>query len=162
MPAGIIELEHRITAPPDVVFRYFTDASLHTAWQPGDPELDARPGGIYKVPAGPGMTMLGEYVEVTPPTRIVLTWGWEDTTGRLPADIAVVTPGSTKVEIDLVPDGDNTIVRLTHTGFPDGASLPPHHAGWRIYLEGLATHVAGGDTSHLTDPGSNLYRPWGP
>lgn len=161
MPAGIIEIEHHVDAAPAEVFDYFVDGAKHVAWQGGGAELDARPGGIYKVPAGPGMTMLGEYVEVDPPNRIVLKWGWQDSTGHLPPDIAVVTPGSTLVEITFTADATGTTVHLTHSGFPDGASLPPHHAGWRIYLEGLATHISGGDTSTLTEQSSSLYRPWG-
>lgn len=161
MPAGIVELEHAIAAAPDVVFSYFTDGARHLAWQGGTAEIDARPGGIYRVPAGPGMTMVGEYVEVDPPNRIVLRWGWEDTTGHLPPDIACVTPGSTTVEIDFVAHDDGTIVRLRHTGFPEAAALPPHHAGWRIYLEGLATHLAGGDTTALNEASATMYRPWG-
>ena len=40
-------------------------------------ELDARPGGNFRVQVLPGHTARGRFVELDPPRRLVYTWGWE-------------------------------------------------------------------------------------
>jgi uncharacterized protein YndB with AHSA1/START domain len=72
---------------------------------------------------------------VEPPSRLVFTWGWEGD-GDLP-------PGSSTVEITLIPDGDDTLVRLRHTGLPTQESRTLHAAGWDHYLGRLARAAAG-------------------
>ena len=81
--------------------------------------------------------MLGEYVLVEPPSRVVFTWGWEGNPD--------LPPGSTTVEITLVPDGDGTIVRLRHGGLPDDDWREQHVGGWRRYLDRLTVAGAGGE-----------------
>jgi uncharacterized protein YndB with AHSA1/START domain len=75
------------------------------------------------------------YVEVTPYERIVITWGW---------DSGPVTPGSTRVEIDFIPDGTATILRLRHFGL-DADGMTSHEMGWTHYLPRLVIAAAGGD-----------------
>jgi uncharacterized protein YndB with AHSA1/START domain len=53
--------------------------------------LDPRPGGTFRVEANGRDVVIGEYVEVDPPHRVVFTWGFE---GADP----FVAPGSTRVE----------------------------------------------------------------
>ena len=101
--------------------------------------LDPRPGGIYRVDVVPGSIAVGEFVELDPPRRLVLTWGWEPRADR-PDNVA---PGSTTVEFQLVPSGDGTMLRLTHRGLP--ASDTGHGHGWDHYLDRLAVAAAGGD-----------------
>jgi hypothetical protein len=74
-------------------------------------------------------TVLGEYV-VVDPLPLIFTWGWEDSS-ELP-------PGSSTVEITLIPDGDGTLIRLRHTGLPSEESRALHAAGWSHYLERLS------------------------
>ena len=78
-----------------------------------DATVEASPGGVYRVNVTGTNHAVGEYVEIDPPRRVVFTWGWEGDE-QLP-------PGSSTVTIELVPDGDATIVRLTHSGLPEGA-----------------------------------------
>jgi uncharacterized protein YndB with AHSA1/START domain len=79
----------------------------------------------------------GKYVEVVPNKRVVFTWGWAAANHPVPA-------GSSRVEIDLVADGKETIVKLRHTGLPEPA-MAPHAEGWKLYLNRLAIVGAGGD-----------------
>jgi uncharacterized protein YndB with AHSA1/START domain len=79
----------------------------------------------------------GHFVEVDPPRRIVFTWGWE-------VDGSPVPPGSSTVEIDLLPDPAGTRVRLTHRGLPPPEGLL-HEEGWIHYVDRLAIVAAGGD-----------------
>ena len=99
--------------------------------------LDPRPGGACRVEVN-GSVMLGEFVEVEPYSRIVLTWGWEQ-------EIFSVPPQSTEVEVSFTPDGRGTIVRLVHRRLPNAAAAAFHGAGWENYLERLAVAAAGAD-----------------
>ena len=135
-PFGL-ELEARIRARPDAVFPYFTDPALYRRWQGADAELDARPGGVYRVWM-PGQAMVeGTYLIVEPPDRVVFTWGWVGN--------AAVPPGSTTVEVTLTADGDETVIRLVHRGLPTELSRDEHAGGWRHYLARLTVAARGGD-----------------
>jgi hypothetical protein len=48
------------------------------------------------------------------------------------------------VEVELIPQGDGTLVRLTHRDLPPG-EVPAHQAGWSHYLDRLAVCAGGGD-----------------
>jgi len=135
---GLFEGETRVEAPPDVVYRYLTDPELYVRWGGRKAELDPRPGGIYRVELNPGFVSLGEYAEASPPTRLAYTFGWET------EDEHPIPPGSTLVEIDLVPDGDATLVRIKHSGLPEDA-VDDHREGWSVYFARLAIAAPGGD-----------------
>ncbi|HEY7401864.1 MAG TPA: SRPBCC family protein [Actinomycetota bacterium] len=137
MSANVVELELRLGAPPDEVFLYLTDPERYVRWQGVKAELDPRPGGVFKVWMDANAVARGEYVAVEPPHRVVFTWGWE-------GDEAV-PPGSTTVELTLVPDGDGTVLSLRHTGLPDGKAAAMHEEGWRFFTDRLAIAVRGED-----------------
>jgi uncharacterized protein YndB with AHSA1/START domain len=141
-----IEHEVRVAARPEIVFAYFTDPTKLTQWMGAQATLDPRPGGVCRIafqgsataPAGETAgVMMGEFVEVDPPRRVVLTWGWETELMELP-------PQSTGVEVSLTPEGDETVVRLVHRQLPPPA-VDFHRAGWSHYLPRLAIVAAGGD-----------------
>lgn len=131
-----VEHQVRVDASPEVVFEYFTDPAKLVRWMGADATLDPRPGGVCRVDIN-GAVMLGEFVQVAFPWRIVITWGWEQRLFEVP-------PQSTAVEVSLTPDGEGTVVRLTHCRLPAGA-LPFHTAGWRHYMERLAVAAGGGE-----------------
>lgn len=54
-------------------------------------------------------------------------------------------PGSSRVEISLVEDGDGTIVRLRHLDLPTPEERESHARGWQHYLTRLTTAGPGGD-----------------
>lgn len=82
--------------------------------------------------------MRGEYLELVPHERIVFSFGWDPTESA--PDIA---PGSTRVEVSLTPDGDDTILTLRHTGLPV-AFVDEHRTGWAHFLPLLAAATKGG------------------
>jgi uncharacterized protein YndB with AHSA1/START domain len=143
---GVIELERRIAARPETVFSYFTDPERYRRWQGVDAELDPRPGGLFRVTmTGRSRTVArGVYVEVEPPTRLVFTWGWEPIDGA-PDGMTGVLPGTSTVEVELVADGDATILRMRHSGLPTDAACQFHTAGWDLTLDRLVVAAAGGD-----------------
>jgi uncharacterized protein YndB with AHSA1/START domain len=137
-------VERRVSVPPDQVFVYFTDAERWLRWQGTDAQVELRPGGVWRVNVTGDGYASGRIVEVVDNQRIVFTWGWE-------RDDMPVPPGSSTVSIDLLPDGEGTIIRLTHSGLPPD-SIEIHRAGWENYMTRLATV---GDGS---DPGPDPFR----
>jgi uncharacterized protein YndB with AHSA1/START domain len=132
---SVIEHEVRVAASPETVFAYFTDPTRMVQWMGTEATLDPRPGGICRVnPAGHG-AMLGEFVAVDPPHRIVFTWGWE-------TEIFATPPQSTVVEVSLKPEGESTVVHLAHRRLQPQA-VTFHRSGWEHYLPRLALVAAG-------------------
>jgi uncharacterized protein YndB with AHSA1/START domain len=131
-----VTAEIRIDAKPEAVFPFLTEPELIVRWKGVDARVEAVPGGEYRVRVTARNIAVGEYVAVEPPSRVVFTWGWEGD--------ELLPPGSSTVEIELVPDGDGTIVRLTHSDLPDGADAAQRE-GWEHFLPRLATVAAGGD-----------------
>jgi uncharacterized protein YndB with AHSA1/START domain len=132
-----ITVERRIKARPDTVFSFFTEPGLWLSWMGCSGEFDPRPGGSYRMNVTGTAAASGHFVEITPYRRIVFTFGWE-------ADGDPVPPGTSTVEITLEPDGEDTIVRLTHRDLP-GQARAPHQAGWNHYLGRLAARAEGRD-----------------
>ena len=127
---GAIEISQRIEAPPDIVFAYLTDSQRFARWMGVGAELDPRPGGRYRIDVDGQHIASGEYQELDPPRRLVMTWGWE---GH-----PTVPPGSTTVEITLTPDRGATVLRLRHLGLPDEGERRVHTDGWERYTRQLA------------------------
>jgi uncharacterized protein YndB with AHSA1/START domain len=133
---GAIEITQRIEASPDIVFAYLTDSHRFVKWMGVGAELDARPGGRFRIDVDGVHIASGEYQEIDPPRRLVMSWGWE---GH-----ATVPPGSTTVEITLTPERGATVLRLRHLGLPDEGERHQHSEGWRLYSSQLARSVAAG------------------
>lgn len=146
----VVEREVRIAARPETVFAFFTDPDKMVRWKGRSADLDPRPGGIYRVEISDQVIVRGEYVEVSPPTRVVFTWGWEGQEAN-PSEPHAVPPGSSRVEVSLEPDGDGTLVRLRHLDLPE-ASREIHGQGWDLYLGRLAVAAAGGDPGPEPNP----------
>jgi len=137
-----IFIRQHIAAPPSTVYRYLTESEKWAQWQGASASLDARPGGIFSMIMGNGMSARGQFVELVPGKRVVFTWGWVDRPG--------IPPGSTTVEIELTEEADGTLLMLTHREVPgDEAGL--QKMGWTHYLPRLALVAAGDDPG--TDAG---------
>ncbi|MFQ6019740.1 MAG: SRPBCC domain-containing protein [Dehalococcoidia bacterium] len=133
----VVEMEVRIAARPETIFSFFTDPAKMMRWKGISATLDPQPGGIYRVDMNGRDVAHGEYLEVVPHSRVVFTWGWEGGGSPLP-------PGSSTVEVTLVPDGDSTIVRLQHRGL-SAEQRDAHAEGWNHYLPRLVTAAEGRD-----------------
>lgn len=127
----IVATEH-IKAPPEVIFPYFTDPALIVKWIGDRAVLDPQPGGVFSLDMGEA-TAHGAYITVDPPYRVAFSWG-------IPGS-DTLPPGESTVEVVLTPDGDDTIVVLTHRGLPP-AHIGTHRAGWEHRL-GLLRAAAG-------------------
>lgn len=124
-----VDVEIRVRARPETVFAYFTDAARYRTWMGDSAVLDPRPGGRYQVSFPGRPDVQGEYLVVSPPDRLVFTWGW--------AGSDTIPPGSTTVTVTLTPDGDETVVRLVHAGLPTDGDQAQHREGWQYFLDRL-------------------------
>jgi len=141
-----LEREILIDASPETIFGFLTDPEKHTQWEGTEAQLDPRPGGVYRVVIAGEYVAAGEFVEVVPNERVVLTFGW-DMEGN------PIKPGSTTVEFTLHAEGGKTRLHLRHTGLPDADAVQLHTHGWDHYLGRLAVVAAGGDAGPDTGPG---------
>lgn len=139
-----IVLEQRINALPSTVYEYLTNADKWKRWQGVDATLDARVGGVFSMLMENGMNARGAFVELVPERRVVFTWGWVDRPG--------IPPGSTTVEIDLRPDGSDTVLVLTHRSVPEDETAS-QQMGWTHYLPRLALAATGLDPGRDAGPG---------
>ena len=132
--------EIHIDATPNTVFGFFTEADKLTRWLASEATLDPRPGGVcHQVHPGEDRSsgpyhMRGEFVEVSPPERVVFTWGFTN------PDVGV-PPGSSVVEVTLLPEDGGTRLRLVHRDLP-AAAIEDHAGGWTTMLDRLAAAVA--------------------
>jgi uncharacterized protein YndB with AHSA1/START domain len=122
-----------IQATPAIVFDFLTDTPRCAAWWGAGSEIDARPGGQMKICYPGGTEAVGEILEVTPPERIVFTYGY--------ASGKMIPPGGSRVTIELEPLGAATRLRLTHE-VDDEAVRNDHIQGWRYQLSLFANVVA--------------------
>lgn len=130
-----------IAAPIELVFQHLVTPSGMTAWMGQHARLRPEPGGEFSVDIN-GYLVRGEYIEVEPPRRVVVSWGMEG--------IADLPPGSSRVEFTLTPSPAGTTVSLRHTGLPESRSKR-HAAGWANYLARLDSAARG------TDPGPDKW-----
>ena len=141
----LVELEHRVVGTPNEVFEYFVDPDKFRRWQGVEVELDPRPGGAFHISSVPEVWTRGSYVVVDRPERIVITWGFESNGPSLPRGLAQVPVASSTVEFTFRADGQDTIIRVRHSGLPTEEAQWAHEQGWRTYLPRLETLRAGGD-----------------
>lgn len=131
---GSIEREMTIAARPETVFAYFVDPERIVRWMGKTAELDATPGGLFRIDYNGKDIVRGAFVEVDPPHRVVFTWGWE-----APGD--ATPPGASTVEVTLTAEDGGTRLRLRHSGLPVDA-VDGHAEGWDYFLPTLVEAAA--------------------
>ena len=147
MPRSPLVLERTLKAPPEVVFRHWSDPESLSIWMRPEPtmspakvEVDFRVGGRFRI------TMMGEqeyvqhgeYLEIEPGRRIVFSWISE-----------WMPPGEqeTLLSLSLSPVGDNeTRLLLVHESLPDSDSYDGHEGGWSRILDGFADQLSAPQT----------------
>ena len=146
--AGIIArpsltLKRRLNAPPEKVYAAWTDPQKIARWfgpasvKAGSEQasIDARVGGRYCVSftmeSGEYHEVGGVYREMVPNARLVFSWAWHSTPER-----------QSLVTVLLKPDGDGTLLTLTHEQFFDSAARDGHQRGWNGALEKLGNYLA--------------------
>jgi uncharacterized protein YndB with AHSA1/START domain len=97
-------------------------------------EADVRVGGRYRMvmksPDGEQHDVSGVYREVVPGEKLAFTWAWKSTPER-----------ESLVTVTVKPDGDGTLLTLTHEQFFDDDARDRHQHGWTGALDKLGLFV---------------------
>jgi uncharacterized protein YndB with AHSA1/START domain len=128
-----VEQTIRIEAPRRRVFALLTDVTEMPRWFP-IVTFEPRVGGRFEAIKGEWEAE-GKVIEFEPPRAVAYTWDWRNQP----------IGARTEVRFELEEDGEGTIVRLTHRGFPEQAQKESHTRGWSYYAERLKTVAEGGD-----------------
>jgi uncharacterized protein YndB with AHSA1/START domain len=135
-----LRLERTFNASAQAVFDAWTSAEVLRRWWPAGSdwetpvaEVDARMGGslrlVMRSPNGEEFGGSGEYLEFTPPERLVFTWTWDGHEAH---------EGTQLVEVEFRErhDGTTTVV-LTNRGLRDEESKRSHRHGWEASFDNL-------------------------
>jgi uncharacterized protein YndB with AHSA1/START domain len=137
-----IRLHRVLRAPPERVYRAFLDADALAKWLPPNGftakvhHMDARVGGSFRMSftnfgTGHSHAFGGEYLELTPHTRIRYTDQFDDPN----------LPGVITVTVELKPVLCGTELNVVQEGIPE--IIPPEmcYIGWQESLVTLAMLV---------------------
>lgn len=122
-----------IDAAPDIVFAYLTEGERMALWSGMAAELDARPGGLFRLDMGRGGILQGRFLEVARPGRIVYEVGAAEHGPEM----------MSRVEITLSPEVDGTRVDVVHDALPPPFQ-PVASRGWDHHLARLSVVATGG------------------
>jgi len=130
----VFATEVDLPAPPAEVFRHLTEPAAMIRWMGQHATLKPVPGGAFEIDIN-GVPVRGQYLEIDPPHRVLVSWGV--------AGNPSMPPGATEVEFTLTPTPAGTRLRLIHRGLPPSQE-DIHAAGWQHFLARL-THATAGD-----------------
>jgi uncharacterized protein YndB with AHSA1/START domain len=137
-PIAAVHVTRTFAAPREQVFRAWADAEAMGQWfgSKSSVQSDVRVGGSYRIavklpPTGRTVHVVGTYLEVEPPQRLVFTFAWE----RMPIMFGM---GDSKVTVRFRELEGETEVRLTHELLDRRRIRAFHRFGWRQSLERLA------------------------
>lgn len=133
---NLVSYEISIAAPASVVYAHLTTVEGLKRWIAADAVVEPEPGGTVRWTHDNGATMIGRFVVLVPPHRLVFTYGWEGNLMGLP-------PESSTVEIDLQERSGETILRLSHRGIPPEV-VDEHRRGWIYFLGRLRDALGSG------------------
>jgi uncharacterized protein YndB with AHSA1/START domain len=129
-----LTINRRFKSPPQKVYAAWTQPEKVAQWfgpagvRDASAEIDLRAGGRYTIIGftqdGGRHQVDGVYREVVPGRKLVYTWAWHSTPER-----------ESLVTIEFKPDGDGTLLTLTHEQFFDEPARDRHNAGWNSTLD---------------------------
>ena len=134
-------ITRHLRARPEQVWEACTDPKLLASWfgpkafDVCEVEADVRVGGrfAFRMTSAQGTYGAnGVYREVTPPSRLVLTWTWTEAPDDEPLDGV-----ESLVTFELRPAGQGTMLTLTHDRLADQASAESHCHGWTEAVDKL-------------------------
>jgi uncharacterized protein YndB with AHSA1/START domain len=136
-----LTLQRRLNASPAKVFRAWTEPAQILKWMhPSGTEMlhaevEARVEGRFQLVMrgadGAEHAVTGRYLEVVPDAKLVFTWTWQSAPER-----------ESLVTVALRPDGEGTLLTLTHEQFADEDARDKHASGWTSGLDGLERYFA--------------------
>ena len=129
-----VESDVFIEAQPETVYAYLTEQDKVEQWFAAVVEVDARPGGIFKVAENENLVVQGTYLETVPYEKVVFTWG----------GVMGLDPGATTVEILLKKENNGTHLYLRHYNIPTQEMADSFGSGWPDHAFRLLKIVAEG------------------
>lgn len=135
MGAFEIEVPRRYSAPPERVFRAWTDPASIKAWLAGGEKalVDARVDGLFYIEmphGGRNYPHYGRYLRVESPRLLEFTWVSEGSQGK-----------ESVVTITLTARDAGTELLLRHEGLPTEEMAEAHRGGWTKFLEQLTARL---------------------
>jgi uncharacterized protein YndB with AHSA1/START domain len=130
-----VQIEIYIQCQPETLFSFFTDPSKMKQWFGKDILLEPTVGGRFRIDLNGHDVALGEYLEVDPFKRIVMTFGWEKS--------KLVPPGASKLIIELLPEQEGTKLIFIHADLPSEEEKVSHEKGWQHFLQLLLLAAEG-------------------
>ena len=142
MADNSVSLHRVLKAPPEKIFRAFTESNAMAAWLPPYGftctvhQMEVKLGGSFKMSfhnfsTGNGHSFGGKYVEITPNEFLKYTDQFDDP--NLPGEII------TSVRLRKVLVG--TEIKIEQTGIPSAIPAEMCYLGWQESLEKLAKLV---------------------
>jgi uncharacterized protein YndB with AHSA1/START domain len=119
-----VRIERRYPHPIEEVWRAVTTPEHLGQWFPSPVEIDLRAGGAMRFGAFDGPSATGTVERVDAPRLLDFRWG------------------SDRLTFELRPDGDGTMLALTHA-FDDRYGAASFATGWELCLGGLRSVLAG-------------------
>lgn len=132
-----LTVEHKLTVPPEVVYRAWTE--LFDRWfaEPGTLTMEAEVNSPFFFEThfeGQRHPHYGRFLKLVPNELLELTWV-SGNPGTLGAE--------TVITLELSSDDGGTRVTLTHAGFPDEATRNGHEQAWPMALAILDERMTG-------------------
>jgi uncharacterized protein YndB with AHSA1/START domain len=147
----VLQVRHTFRAPRERVFRAWLDPEQLRQWLTGPggtsphAEVDPREGGEFRITMTSKVGkvvaklrgedefvhMIGRYVEISPPERLVFTMGWDE------FPFVHMDREASTVTVDFHEQGEQTEVVLTHERQPNRRVRAFHSFGWRGSLRKL-------------------------
>ena len=136
-----LTIRRRFKAAPERVYRAWTEPAQVARWfGPGnitvlEAVFEPRAGGRFMIHArsaeGEDHRVSGTVREAIPNSKVVYTWAWQSTPER-----------QSLVTVEFKPDGDGTLLVLTHEQFFDEGARDRHNGGWNAALDKLEAYLA--------------------
>jgi uncharacterized protein YndB with AHSA1/START domain len=135
---NVLVLEREVHASSDLVWKALTDFKLLKQWMPFFPEFKAEVGFETHFELGPDENHqyghIVKVLEVIPHKKLTYTWYYEGYSGK------------SHVTFDLITQGENTKVILTHIiteEFPQDPAFSKKNfaEGWTYTIDGLKKFV---------------------
>ena len=137
-----VRLHRVLAAPPEKVYRAFTEADAMARWLPPNGftcrvhEMDVRVGGHFRMSftnftTGQSHSFGGDYLELVPHSRLRYTDRFDDPN----------LPGEMEVTVTLTPVSVGTELQIMQAGIPAVIPVEACYLGWQESLRHLARLV---------------------